>query len=179
MLRVRPGMTLVSSFPPLADPSARILILGSMPGVASLNAGQYYAHPRNHFWAIMCDLFRQPPILSYQDRCRLLADHHIAVWDVLSCCTRQGSLDSAIRDEIANDFNGFLALHPHVHHIFFNGAKAASCFGRLVRPNLNDHLFKNLVFTTLPSTSPANASYSFIRKRDVWQQILPALGYET
>lgn len=161
-------MTLACSFAPLSKPDARILILGSMPGVASLEAQQYYAHPRNLFWPIMEQILGVPHALSYAERGQLLAAHKIAVWDVLETCLREGSLDSDIRDERPNDFAGFFASHERLTHIFFNGQKAHNSFNRWVLPTIKG---PDLIYRTLPSTSPANASFSFDRKIAAWQEI--------
>ena len=171
---------LISSFPPVSDENARILILGSMPGRASLRAQQYYAHPRNHFWPIMGELTGAASALPYQERLKILMKNRIALWDVLQCCVRPGSLDSDITDETPNDFISFFAAHPSITHVFFNGQKAAqsfhSCFLSSRRdPDLrrNDiRALKNLSFTTLPSTSPANASWTFERKLTAWREVL-------
>lgn len=160
-------MNKVQSFPPIASPDARLLILGSMPGVASLTAGQYYAHPRNHFWPVMEALYNSPP-LEYPARADLLHAHKIALWDVLRECVRPGSLDSAITDTTPNDFTSFFAAHPRITHVFFNGKAARDLFNRWVLPTISG---RPLVFTALPSTSPANASWSFARKRAAWQCI--------
>ncbi len=156
----------IFSFPPLARKDARILILGSMPGLVSLDAHQYYAHPRNLFWPIMGALFGANPALSYDERLQVLQDHHVALWDVLQSCVREGSLDSDIACEVANDFTPFFKNHPHITHVFFNGAKAESAFRRHVKDYPN-----NLILTRLPSTSPAHAALPFAEKLSVWEQL--------
>ncbi|MDH4020540.1 MAG: DNA-deoxyinosine glycosylase, partial [Xanthomonadales bacterium] len=125
-------------FPPVAQPDARLLILGSMPGVASLDAVQYYAFPRNAFWKIMGDLFGAGPQLDYASRLQKLNDNHIALWDVIQTCVRPGSLDSAISETglATNDFDGFFKQHPLISHVYFNGQKAASLFKKKVAPSL-------------------------------------------
>lgn len=162
------------SFPPLETPDARVLILGSMPGLASLAAGQYYAHPRNAFWPLMGKLLGIPPDLDYPARVDVLCRAGVAVWDVLHSCRRQGSLDSAIEDDslIPNDLGGFLAVHPTIRHVFFNGAKAESCFRRHVRLPLAE---RQISFIRLPSTSPAHAGRSFAEKLAAWQAVRAAL----
>ena len=99
--------TPISSFPPVARKDARTLILGSMPGQASLDAGQYYAHPRNLFWTFMGDLVGAKPTLIYSDRLEMLLKAKIALWDVVATCVRVGSLDIAITEEVPNDFATF------------------------------------------------------------------------
>lgn len=163
-------MTVISSFAPVSHSDAKVLILGSMPGVASLQAQQYYAHPRNAFWSMILHVFKAERNLSYEDRLQILRDHKIALWDVLENCTREGSLDSAIRDEVPNDFQTFMADHPSITHIFFNGKKAWMAFEKLVMPTL-DLQGREIVFSTLPSTSPANASHNFHAKLAIWRQI--------
>jgi len=128
----------VRSFPPIENARARVLILGSMPGGASLAAGQYYAHPQNLFWRIMGDLLGAKPGLSYAGRTRLLKARGIALWDVLESCVREGSLDSAIEETTiaANDFTSFYGAHPRIGRVFFNGAKAQAAYRRYVIPVL-------------------------------------------
>lgn len=163
-------MTAISSFAPVSQPDAKILILGSMPGAASLQAQQYYAHPRNAFWSMIQHVFKTEPGLSYEARLQLLRDHKIALWDVLENCEREGSLDSAIRAEVPNDFQTFMTEHPSITHIFFNGKKARMAFDKLVLHAL-DLKDREIEYTTLPSTSPANASHNFHSKLAIWRQI--------
>ena len=159
----------ISGFPPVADRDARALVLGTMPGAASLAAAQYYAHPRNHFWRIMSELAGAAPHMPYARRLALLKANNIALWDVLRCCVRPGSLDSSISQEAANDFISFFADHPKIRHVFFNGAPAAKFFKKFVVDDIR-HL--DLQFTTLPSTSPANAGWCYEQKLEKWREIL-------
>ncbi len=169
------GVSAVRSFAPVAARDARVLILGSMPGIASLNAQRYYAHPRNAFWPIMGALLGFAPDAAYAMRLRALTQAQIALWDVLGACVRPGSLDAAIDENsiVANDFAGFFAGHRKVARVFFNGTKAADSFRRHVIPALSSA--SQLQFTSLPSTSPANASYSFDRKLEHWRAVTAAL----
>ena len=165
----------VRSFPPVASADARVLILGSMPGVASLKAEQYYAHPQNRFWSIMGQLLGfDPATTPYAQRTHTLTEAGIALWDVLQSCERPGSLDSAIRraTQMVNDFPGFFAAHPRIRSVYFNGAHAEQTFHRLVRPLLADTT--SLEFVRLPSTSPAHASLSFNDKLAHWQKVIEA-----
>jgi TDG/mug DNA glycosylase family protein len=160
----------VHSFSPLARPDARLLVLGSMPGKASLRATQYYAHPRNAFWKIIEALFAIPAELPYAERCARLTAHGVAVWDVLQSCTRQSSLDSDIvaSSAVPNDFHRFLSDHPHIRAIAFNGQKAQQLFMRQVQPSLPP-AFREIPTCRLPSTSPAHASLGFDAKLAHWQ----------
>ena len=161
----------IQSFPPIANVGATRLILGSMPGAASLAAGQYYAHPQNAFWRIMGELLGFVPDAPYATRTQALQRAGIAVWDVLQYCQRPGSLDSAIvrASEVANDFAAFFREHRAVTQVFFNGGAAEACFKR--------HCFeltgaRFLRFQRLPSTSPAHASLRFDAKLAVWRAAL-------
>ncbi len=158
----------IFSFAPVARADARILILGSMPGKASLNAQQYYAHPRNLFWPIIAALYAAGPPAAYEERLQLLQDHNIALWDVLQSCVRETSLDADINGEVVNDFASFFAQHKLITHVFFNGGKAAHAFKRHVQ---KDHLQNHpveLTLAQLPSTSPAYAARSFEQKLQAW-----------
>lgn len=170
-------MELLYSFAPIASDNARVLILGSMPGQASLDAGQYYAHKRNLFWPIMGELLQFDPLKSYEERTAALQASGIALWDVLQSCQREGSLDAKIRHEslTVNNFAEFFRLHKQIRYVFFNGEKAATCFHRYVDKK---DLPATLVLQRLPSTSPANASQSLNYKLQAWQQILSPLSSE-
>jgi len=159
---------IVRSFAPIAAPDARILILGSMPGIASLEAGQYYAHPRNAFWPIMGALFRAGPDLPYTERVACLKARGVAVWDVLQACEREGSLDANIRSEVPNDFASFFKAHPGLRTVGLNGGKAAASF----RKHAARHLPAGATLHTLPSTSPAHAARSFEAKCEIWRAAL-------
>jgi double-stranded uracil-DNA glycosylase len=158
----------VRSFAPIAGRGARVLILGSMPGRASLNAGRYYAHPQNAFWRIASELLHIDPDAAYATRVKALKAARVAVWDVLHSCVRQGSLDTMIKDEVANDFAAFFRTHRGIRHVFFNGAKAEAAFRRHVLPAMK----VKLRYTRLPSTSPAHAALPFRRKLAAWRAIL-------
>jgi hypoxanthine-DNA glycosylase len=160
------------SFAPIVDAEAEVLVLGSMPGAASLAAQQYYAHRHNAFWPIMAELLGFDRDAPYPARVAALQAAHIALWDVLQSCTRQGSLDARIApgSEVANDFVGFFASQPKISRVFFNGAKAEASFRRHVLPRL---AAGQLQFCRLPSTSPAHAARSYAEKRDAWRTILP------
>lgn len=168
-------MSNIQSFPPIAGSSARLLILGSMPGKASLDAGQYYAHPRNQFWRILGDIVGFDPLSDYAARTQALIEADIALWDVMKSCYRPGSLDAAIAKHsiVANNFNGFLADHPGVDTVFFNGATAEQAFRRLVLPELVE---RSLNLQRLPSTSPAHAALSYQQKLQCWRGMKIALN---
>lgn len=159
------------SFAPAVRADARVLVLGSMPGQASLDAAQYYAHPRNAFWPIMGALFGAGPELPYAERLARLNAAGVALWDVIAACQRSGSLDSAITpDSIEpNDFAGLFRRCPQIRHVFFNGTTAETAFRRHVRSRVA--LPPDLGFTRLPSTSPAHAARGFDAKLAAWQAV--------
>jgi len=159
-------MSRIRSFPPVADAQATVLILGSMPGKESLKQHQYYAHPQNAFWKLMGELVGAHPNLPYPQRLHVLTATHIALWDVLHTCEREGSLDSDIELEEANDFASFFTRHPHITQVFFNGSKAEQCFNRFV---LDKQALPPLKFHRLPSTSPAHAGMRYADKLQTWR----------
>lgn len=164
-------MSLICSFPPVADVDARALILGSMPGKASLKAARYYAHERNAFWRIMGDLIGAGPALEYPQRLAKLRAAGFALWDVMATCERESSLDADIVSASvqANDFSAFFAVHRSIDRVFFNGAAAESSFRRLVLPQLES---RSLSLVRLPSTSPAHAAQNYATKLAAWSAIV-------
>jgi hypoxanthine-DNA glycosylase len=157
-------------FPPVSSPSARVLILGSLPGRLSLERGEYYAHPQNSFWKIVTA--RVPDLPGdYAGRVRALTEQGIALWDVLAAATRSGSLDSDISDDsIPNNFRAFFHAHPAIRLIGFNGATSAKLFERHVIPTLSE-LQGSIERVTLPSTSPAHAGLSYADKVARWSAV--------
>lgn len=166
-------MPVLQGLPPVENPQARALILGSMPGGMSLRLGRYYAHPQNRFWPFMGKLVGALPTLPYEQRIALVRDAGIALWDVIAQCEREGSLDSAIRSEVANDFRGFFASHPGLRCVLFNGAKAEQSFRRHALPALGP---LTVELHRLPSTSPANASQGETAKLEAWRSALREAG---
>lgn len=169
------SQTRISGFPPVVGSRPRVLLLGSMPGVASLDAQEYYALPRNAFWPIMGELFGAHFELAYRHRLDVLTACRVALWDVLGSCVRPGSLDSSIDDHsaAANNFGRLFTDYPTIRHIFFNGKKAAEMYRRYVLPML-DSAAAAIPGNTLPSTSPAHASMSFGEKLAAWSVIRDA-----
>ena len=163
-----------ASFAHVTNPSARILILGSIPGRESLKAERYYAHPRNHFWNIMGTLLGFAPETPYADRLFELQRRGIALWDVMRSCQRAGSLDASIEPDTieANDFAAFFQNHSLLRAVFFNGATAQATFNKHVHPGLPALPLK---YIRLPSTSPAHAAMSFDQKLNAWKCILEEL----
>lgn len=156
---------------PVADARTRLLILGSFPGAASLRAQQYYAHPQNKFWPILAALWPQHPQPErgdYAARCAWLLARGLGLWDVYDSCERQGSLDSAIRAPQVNDFVGLQQRCPHLQAVAHNGGESFKHAPKLAGLGLQVY--------PLPSTSPANASWSWERKLAAWQQVMQAAG---
>jgi double-stranded uracil-DNA glycosylase len=169
---------LLRSFPPVVGRDARVLVLGSMPGEASLAAQRYYAHPRNLFWPIMGVLVDAAPELAYEARLRKLKDAGIALWDVLAACQREGSLDQRIvrETEQPNAIAALLRDTPTLRTLAFNGAKAAQSYARHVAPQLDDAVRESLRLMPLPSTSPANAGQPYAVRLARWREILAVLA---
>ncbi len=169
-----PAPGLLTGLAPIAAADARVLILGSFPGEASLVAQAYYGHPRNHFWRLVGGVVGEAlDLLDDGARVRRLQAHGIAVWDVIARCERRGSLDSAIRAEVANDIGGLLRRCPRIATIAFNGGKSASYRKRVEA--VPEAARSTLV--RLPSSSPANATHSLAVKQAAWDAALrPALA---
>ena len=154
---------------PLIDPRTRLIVLGSFPGVASLNAQQYYGHPRNHFWPILSALWRIDLVsLAYAQRVSEVLARGLGVWDVYASCLREGSLDSAIEQPVLNDLAGLMHHAPGLRAVAHNGGESARAMRHTQA--LGVPVFK------LPSTSPANASWSFERKLAAWRSAFAEHG---
>lgn len=158
--------------PPIVSGNTRLLVLGSFPSVASLARQQYYAHPQNHFWKILQAIWPVSPlalgVVSYEKRSKWLLDRGLGVWDVYASCEREGSLDTAIRNPQVNDFAKLQRRCPELRAIAHNGGES----------------FRHAKYTAalglpvykLPSTSPANASWSFERKLAAWREVMAIVG---
>lgn len=163
---------LLTGLAPIIGARPRILLLGSMPGSASLTEQRYYAHPRNLFWPFMQQLFAIPVELEYRQRCQLLTEQGIALWDVIAHCERPGSLDSAIKKSsvICNTIPQLLEAQPQILKICFNGSKAAEEFKRHLLPLIKHRT--DIEYFQLPSSSPAHASQSKEAKLELWARAL-------
>lgn len=168
-LETQKNSSLCKGFEPIIPEDARLLILGTMPSVESINQSFYYAHPRNAFWPIMQRLLKQE-LSTESDKRSALQNAGIFLWDVLSSCERKGSLDSAIKQPEANDFNWVFRQNPNIKTVVFNGKAAEALFKKKV--NKKQNLPDDLIYLSLPSTSPANARLSFEDKVLLWQEKL-------
>ena len=157
------------SFKPSIDNNSKILVLGSMPGVKSLEEQQYYAHPQNRFWKIMGDICNKPKLheFDYETKLKTLLNHNIALWDTIKSCKRNGSLDSDIQNETPNDIRNLLKLYPNIKTICLNGNKSYSAFKKYF-----PDLLEKCSCHKMPSTSPANARYSLDILIKEWSKIV-------
>ena len=151
---------------PIVNDECEMIILGSLPGEASLNAGQYYAHPQNHFWQIMSCIFNESP-KSYDEKCQMLLRHKIALWDVIHCAEREGSLDSKIKNAVPNDFAAFFKKYPKKKKIIFNGNESENQYKK--------H-FKNLEIPHIKARStspiPAKNINTLAEKTENWRNAI-------
>ena len=164
-----PTTDLLQGLAPLIDHRTRLVVLGSFPGVASLQAGQYYAHPRNHFWPVLSALWNvdlRP--MPYGQRLQEVLKHGLGIWDVYAHCRREGSLDTAIHDAEFNDLMGLRQRAPQLQAVAHNGGESA----RAMRFTQT----LGVAVLRLPSTSPANASWSFERKLAAWREAFTLHG---
>lgn len=154
--------------PPVYSAAIKVLVLGSFPGKTSLAQQQYYAHPRNQFWPLVAAIWPQYALPeSYAARCAWLVDRGVGLWDVYASCERVGSLDSAIRNPELNDFEALGKQCPHLKVFAHNGKQSFQHARELQKLS---HVSAASLY--LPSTSPANASWSFERKLAVWQEVM-------
>ena len=165
----------LQGLPPLVGPGTRALVLGSFPSVKSLQLQQYYAHPQNHFWRIVQALWPSAPWpedRGYARRCQCLLAQGVGVWDVYAECEREGSLDGAIRHAQLNDFPALLQRCPHLSAIAHNGSESFR-HAKVVEKSLAQAgLAGRVSLHRLPSTSPANASWTFEQKLTAWRAVL-------
>lgn len=161
------------SLPPVVSYYPKVLILGSMPSVQSLEKQQYYGNPRNHFWPIMFKLFKIEPIESYEEKITFIKQKGMALWDTIGSCEREGSLDTHIKKEKPNDIRGFIMEQPSIRLIACNGTKSYQMLKKYIP--LDDHL--NIDVLKLPSTSPIPGRFNktFPKKVEEWRQILAYL----
>jgi hypoxanthine-DNA glycosylase len=162
-------MTRLRGLEPVIDGNTRLLVLGSFPGVASLRSQQYYGHPQNQFWKILGALWDMPlTAMDYALRVDAVRRRGLGIWDVYAACEREGSLDADIRSAELNDFDRVRRSCPRLQAIAHNGGESYR-HARHTRT-------MGLPVYRLPSTSPANASWSFERKRDAWADVFRAVG---
>ena len=163
---------MLTGLAPLVSKQTRLLILGSFPGIASLQAQQYYGHPRNHFWPVLSAILGSSDgnicASSYEDRSKWLLANKLGVWDVYASCEREGSLDSAICAATLNDFACLKNLCPNLQAIAHNGGESFK--------HARHTQLLGLPVYKLPSTSPANASWSFERKLVAWREVFDGHG---
>lgn len=142
-------MNRISSFPPIVSKDSKLLILGSVPGIKSLEMQEYYAHPQNKFWRILFELFQEDFTADYAEKIELLKKNKIAVWDVIDSCERKGSLDTEIKNEAHHDILQLLQDFPSIKVIFCNGQKSFKSLRKILPDDLK------IAILVLPSTSPA------------------------
>jgi hypoxanthine-DNA glycosylase len=164
-----PAPPLLDSLPPVVAHDTRLVVLGSFPGVASLQAQQYYAHPRNQFWPLLSALWEIDLVgLPYERRVAEASARGLGLWDVYARCRRVGSLDSAIRDAAFNDLASLTQRAPGLRAVAYNGGESARA--------MRQTQALGVAVIRLPSTSPAHASWSFERKLAVWREAFVAHG---
>ena len=156
---------LVHPFPPTWDEHSETLILGSFPSVKSREMAYFYGHPQNRFWRLIAALYEDDTPQTVEERRAFLLRHHIALWDVIASCTIVGSSDSSIRDAVPNDIRPILAGAP-IREIYTNGQTAFRLYRKYLLPEIGREA------VCLPSTSPANAAWSFDRLLSAWSAIL-------
>lgn len=146
---------------PIWNENSKLLILGSFPSVRSREENFFYAHKQNRFWRVLSSVFNAPVPLTVEDKKRFLLDNGIALWDVVASCEIDGSEDSSIKNVTANDISPIISA-SHIRNIYVNGATAAKLYNAYIFPQLGINAIK------LPSTSPANAAWSFEKLCSAW-----------
>lgn len=151
------------TFMPVYNKDSKILILGSFPSVKSREAGFYYYHPQNRFWKVIADLTEESIPETIEEKKKILLQHNIAIWDVIKSCEITGSSDSSIKEVVPVDIESILQK-SQIEKIYANGGKAYQLYMKYIFPNTKRDIIK------LPSTSPANASYSLERLLEIWKK---------
>lgn len=154
---------------PIEKEDSEILILGTLPGIKSLELGEYYSNSSNKFWDILSQIYEKTIPISYKDKIEWLHKQNIALWDILKAAARDGSLDSNIQHPEANDILSFITSHPHLRMIVFNGSKPQEYFNNYMG---NTSIPIGIKLLTLPSTSSANTHLTFNEKVKQWSKIL-------
>jgi len=150
------------SFEPIINKNSKVLILGTMPGIKSLEENEYYGNKRNVFWPILYQLFDEEMAENYDEKKEFILKHKLALWDTLKLCYREGSLDSKIKNEEPNAINRLINSYESINYIIFNGKGSEKFYKRYFKP------VSEINYITLPSTSPANAQKSFNEKLKKW-----------
>ena len=153
------------TFEPIYNEQSKILILGTFPSVKSREYGFYYGHPMNRFWKLLGSLMKEPIPITIEEKKQFLLKHNIAIWDVVESCDIIGSSDSSIKNVVPTDINRILDIGP-IEKIYANGTKAFQLYNKYTLPITKREIIK------LPSTSPANAMFSFERLVMEWEIIL-------
>ena len=154
----------IHTIEPVYNSDSRVLILGSFPSVKSREQQFFYGHPQNRFWRVVAGVFDCPVPQTVPEKKALLLGHGIAVWDVIASCTISGSSDASIRDVVPNDISGILEA-ADIRKIYANGAKSYELYQKYIYPKTKREIVK------LPSTSPANAVFSYERLLEAWKII--------
>lgn len=156
---------IVHPIPPLYRQDARVLILGSFPSVKSREGSFFYHHPQNRFWRVIAAVTCQPVPQTIEEKTALILSSRLALWDSIGSCEVTGSQDSSIRNVVPNDITEILA-QTQITRIFCNGGTSHRIYQKYIQPQTH------LAAVKLPSTSPANAGWSFPRLCSAWAQIM-------
>lgn len=154
---------LVHPVKPIYNENSEILILGTFPSVKSREACFFYSHPQNRFWPVMARICNSQVPDTVDDKAKLILNHHFALWDVIHSCEITGSSDSSIKNVVPNDIKSIIA-QTKVDRIFVNGRKAESLYKKYLEKDIG------ITAVCLPSTSPANASWSIDRLFEYWNE---------
>ncbi len=151
--------------PPVCDENAKIMILGSFPSVKSREEGFFYGHKQNRFWRVLAAICQEEVPQTVNDKKAILLQHHIALWDVIASCDIAGSSDSSITNVVPNDIAAIIA-NSKIEAVYTNGKTADKLYCRYIAPKIG------MPSVCLPSTSPANAAWSFERLLTEWSAAL-------